>query len=356
MFSLSTYLNWLDYDFEADDEEYKHWYTAVANFPSLPEKFLHYLDRKVSNSCHQPKFQFQLLIIQGKSDLYHHHLLCYMKHLNIYSNNPPTREKFRLMSTVWFVFQKSSTSQWRGTEAASWSGLCAKLFGFNEEEISFDLDATGYRLLREPTAYEGARDDLDETMNGLLDERLIPEPVLAHRVACIALSCMQYLHRQDSNNFPVQDNLLAAWAVKSKRLPWLWRQRMRVTLIGRRQPTLDYDGPKYPFPQSLRRSYQMLYSEGIQSEDFYQKRHIFYMWTLDLLYHTLRTAMKSDELTKALSKPFIPSAACIFFPRRIKQVQKAVSAYLEKVSWRACSDLRTPTDIYLHVDSSIRRV
>jgi hypothetical protein len=80
------------------------------------------------------------------------------------------------------------------------------------------------------------------------------------------------------------------------------------------------------------------------------------MWTLDLLYHTLRAAMKSDELTKALSKPFIPSVACILFPRRIKRVQKAVGAYLEKVSQRACSDLRIPTDIYLYVDSSVRRV
>jgi hypothetical protein len=80
------------------------------------------------------------------------------------------------------------------------------------------------------------------------------------------------------------------------------------------------------------------------------------MWTLDLLYHTLRTAMKSDELTKALSKPFIPSAAFILFPRRIKRVQEAVGAYLEKVSRRAYSDLRTPTDIYLYLYSSIRQV
>jgi hypothetical protein len=95
---------------------------------------------------------------------------------------------------------------------------------------------------------------------------------------------------------------------------------------------------------------------SVQSEDFYQERHIFYMWTLDLLYHTLRAAMKSDELTNALSKPFIPSVACILFPRRIKRVQKAVGAYLEKVSRRACSDLRTPAEIYLYVDSSVHQV
>ena len=66
--------------------------------------------------------------------------------------------------------------------------------------------------------------------------------------------------------------------------------------------------------------------------------------------------MKSDELTKALSKPFIPSAASILFPRRVKRVQKAVSAYLEKVGWKACSKFRTLTDIYVFVDSSVRRV
>jgi len=83
---------------------------------------------------------------------------------------------------------------------------------------------------------------------------------------------------------------------------------------------------------------------------------MFYMWTLDLLYHTLHAAMKSEELTKALSKPFIPSVASILFPCHIKRVQKAVSAYFEKASLSACSDLRTLTNIYLYVDSLICRV
>jgi len=266
------------------------------------------------------------------------------------------------MSAVWFVLQKPVSSVWRGIEAASWENLCAKLFGFNRAEIEVDQDYDkGYLLMRDPTEYDGAgkRDkDLDGTIYGLLDEtkRHIPEPILAHRVARIALSCMRYLHHQDQHDPPIHDNLLAPWATKSKRSPWLWRHRIGVTSIGRRQPTCDSNLPKYSFSQSLRRSHQRLYSEGIQSERFYQERHIFYIWTLDLLYHTLRTEIKSDELTKALSKPFIPSAACILFPRRIKRVQKAVGAYLEKVSRRACSDLRTPTDIYLYVDSSVHQV
>jgi hypothetical protein len=285
-----------------------------------------------------------------------------MKHVNSSINNPQTREKFRLMGTVWFVLQKPISSLWGGVEAASWERLCAKLFGFNEAEIDHDLEIVGGdKLMRNPTKYDigGSRDDdLHGTMYGLLDETIsfIPEPILSHRVARIALSCMRYLGHQHHNNPQIQDNPLSAWAAKSKRFPWLWRQRIRVTSIGRRQPSLDYEAPKYPFPQSLRRSYHLLYSEGIQSEDFYRERHIFYIWTLDLLYHTLRTAMKSDELTKALSKPFIPSVACILFPRRIKRVQQAVGAYLEKVSPRTCSDLRLPTEICFYMDSSIRRV
>jgi len=283
-----------------------------------------------------------------------------MDHLRFSIKNPPSREKFRLMSAVWFVLQKPIASQWSGIGAARWEIFCAKIFGFNESEIHQDYNT--YRLMRDPTRYGGAGErpyNLDGTMYGLLDETklLIPEPILSHRVDCIALSCLQYLLRQDPNNFPLmQGNLLAAWAMKSKRMPWLWRQRIRVTSIGRRQPNWYIYRPKYSLPDSLRRSRQMLYSRGIQSQDFYLERHIFYMWTLDLLYHTLRTAMKSDELIKALSEPFIPPIACILFPCRIQQVQKAVGAYLEKVGQRNCSDSRTPIDIYLYVHSSIRRV
>jgi hypothetical protein len=56
-----------------------------------------------------------------------------------------------------------------------------------------------------------------------------------------------------------------------------------------------------------------------------------YRRTLDLLYHTLGKAMQSDELTKALSKSFIPSPAYLLFPRQIKRVRRAVDIYLEKV-------------------------
>jgi hypothetical protein len=279
-----------------------------------------------------------------------------MEHLNYSIHNPPTREKFRLMSTVWFILQKPIASLWRGIEVARWDILCAKLFGFNATET--DVDVEHYELMVHPTKYDGAGKIRRGTIYGLLDEtkRLTPEPILSYRVTRIALSCMRYLYRKDHNNHLMHDNLIAAWATKSKQLPWLWRQRIRVTSIGRRQPTLDSDIPTYSFSQSLRRSHQRLYSEGIQSEKFYQERHIFYIWTLDLLYHTLRAATKSDELTKALSKPFIPSVACILFPSSHQTSPKSRRCLFRKGKSESLFRLRTPTDIYLYVDSSIRRV
>jgi hypothetical protein len=169
--------------------------------------------------------------------------------------------------------------------------------------------------------------------------KFVPEPILSHRLANVAISCMQYLHRWDSNTLPTRDHFLASWATKLKHSPWLWRRRMRVTSMGRRQRIWNL--------RLSRQDRQVFYSETIQSKYFCQKQRIFYTWTLDLLYHTLRKAMKSDELTRALSKPFIPSLAPLLFPRRVKRVEKAAAAYLEKVSGRA-SYLRTPDDVPLH--------
>jgi len=49
VFSLPSYLNWIDYDFEDEDN---NWFLCSG----LPEQFLHYLERKVSNICSQTKF------------------------------------------------------------------------------------------------------------------------------------------------------------------------------------------------------------------------------------------------------------------------------------------------------------
>ena len=127
-----------------------------------------------------------------------------------------------------------------------------------------------------------------------------------------------------------------AWAMKSKQSPWLWRQQMQFISMAHWQPIWKYNGPKCSFPQNFRRSSQLLHSKGIHSELFYLERHTLYIWTLDLLYYTLRKAMKFDELTRALSKPFIPPSVVLLFPRRIQRVRKVVEAYLEKVSNRIC--------------------
>ena len=156
-----------------------------------------------------------------------------------------------------------------------------------------------------------------------------PDPILSHRLANVAISCMQYLHRLDFNTLPTQNHFFASWATKSKKLPWLWRRRM---LMRRRRPIWDRDGYKCSSPRKLRRSHQIIFSRTIQSHH----EQIFYTWTLDLLYYTLRKALKSDMLTTALSKPFIPSLAPILFPRRVKRVRKAAATYMEKVSSRTC--------------------
>ena len=137
---------------------------------------------------------------------------------------------------------------------------------------------------------------------------------------------------------------LASWMTKSKQLPWLWRRRVRVTLMRHRRPICNHDGYKCSSPRKLQRSRQIIYSKIIQS---HQEQRIFYTWALDLLYYTLRKAMKSDELTRALSKPFIPSLTPILFPRRVKRVRKAAAAYLEEVS-RRVSCLGRSDDEPLH--------
>ena len=74
----------------------------------------------------------------------------------------------------------------------------------------------------------------------------------------------------------------------------------------------------------------------MHSELLHVQQLTWYIWTLDLLYYTLRKAMKFDELTRALSKSFIPQSAARLFPRRIQRLRKGVKAYLKEVSKRSC--------------------
>ena len=243
-------------------------------------------------------------------------------------DSPPIREKFHLMSTVLSIHQELFTSFRRGIEHPSWIKFCTTLFGFNSAELKLDnrdRNCLTYSCGLSPFGISIAR-------NGHFAKikRFPPEPVLSYRLANVAILCMQYLHRLDFNNPLMHYHFLASWARRSKKLPWLWRRRMRVTSMRRRRPIRNHDGHKYTFPQKKRqRSRQITYSETIQS---HQEQRLFYTWTLDLLYHTLRKAMKSDLLIKALSKPFIPALASILFPHHVMRVRKAAAAYLEKVS------------------------
>ena len=252
-------------------------------------------------------------------------------------DNLPTGEKYRLTMTVVSILEKPFKSLCEA-KLTNWRKFRTTLLKFNSAELR-DFEKYDRNLFYPEFTIPYAI--FAET------KRLIPEPILSHRLANVAISCMQYLHHWDSNTSPTRDHFLASWlrwATKSKQSPWLWRRRMRVTSVGRRR-IQNHDGHKYSFPLNLRRSRQ-IHSETIQSEAFYQEQWMFYTWTLDLLYHTLRKAMKSDELIRALSKPFILSLAPLFSPRRVKRVRKAAAAYLDKVSGRAY--LSTPDDLPLH--------
>ena len=236
-------------------------------------------------------------------------------------DNPPTREKFSLLNTVVFIIQDTFTSIRRGIKHASWKKFCSTLFGFNIADL---MTVNRYNNLYDPTSYKSRF-----VTRVVLTQSLVPDPILSHRLANVAISCMQYLHRLDFDTLQTWNKFPTSWATRSKQLPWLWRRRMRVTLMRPRRPIWDHDGHKCSSSQKLR-SRKIIYSGTIQSH------HIFYTWTLDLLYRTLRKAKKSDMLTTALSKPFIPSPAPILFPRRVKRVRKAAAAYLKKVSRKSC--------------------
>ena len=60
VFSLSTYLNWLDYDFEYHNDD-------GFSRRIFPKEFLHYLKSQVSKPSTQTKLQLQLLILNRES-------------------------------------------------------------------------------------------------------------------------------------------------------------------------------------------------------------------------------------------------------------------------------------------------
>lgn len=121
-------------------------------------------------------------------------------------------------------------------------------------------------------------------------KRLVAEPILSHWLSCIMSSCIHHLFHYHCNT---QDHLLA-WVVKSKLSPWLRRQWMWVISTQQHESIIIFEHT-YSFPNSLWWLHQ-IYSEKVQSEEFYWVQHTFYIWTLNLLYLTLCKAKKSDNL------------------------------------------------------------
>ena len=232
-------------------------------------------------------------------------------------DSPPAREKFSLLDTVVNILLKPLLLRWYFTHA-SLKKLCATLIGFTSAEL--ELCHGFYEEIIVESNYTNCAEA----------ESLVPEPILSHRLANVAILCMKYLHRLNFDTLQTRNKF---WATRSKQLPWLWRRRMRVTLMRPRRPIWDHDGHKCLSLLKLRRSRQIIHSGTIQS---HQKQRLFYTCILDLLCYTLRKAMKSDMLTTALSKLFIPSLAPILLPRCAKHVRKAAAAYLKKVSRIAC--------------------
>ena len=178
-------------------------------------------------------------------------------------DSPPAREKFSLLNTVVTIFQEPFISLRRRIKYASLKKLCATLIGFNSAE------------LRSCEFFYNDMTDYSKYIFGAGTESLAPEPVLSHRLANLAILCMQYLLRLDFDTLQTWNKFPASWATRSKQLPWLWRRRMRVT----------HEVHKCSSPPKLRRSPPIIYSGTIQS---HQEQRIFYTWTLDLLYYTLR--------------------------------------------------------------------
>lgn len=242
-------------------------------------------------------------------------------------------KKFHLLSTVWFVLREPFASQPTGF---SQEKLYVIIFGFDRQDVIWD--SRHFNLMRDPAKYKEATTPFGPILGHVAGtKRLVPEPILSRRLACVAISCIRHLRRWNPNVPQPQDHL-HAWAMKSRRSPWIWRRRLLVTSTRRGKKARYSESPWVPhsFPQSLRQLRHALCTTGFRSENVCMEAYRMYMWTLYLLYRTLGKAMKSKDLIKVLSRPFIPSQAYFLFSRRIKRVRKAVDAYLEKVHKLAC--------------------
>jgi len=154
-------------------------------------------------------------IDQEKPELHCHHAILYLEHVVSSMNSPSRREKFNLLSTVWFVLQKlfmSVMSLQMDFLFAMWPRFCATLFGFDSTDIK--MDRNYHNLMHDPTQYiyvkakweaSSSRCHLYWYRHITETKSHVPEPILSHRLACLAITCMQHLY-QESNTSLTQDH------------------------------------------------------------------------------------------------------------------------------------------------------
>lgn len=124
----------------------------------------------------------------------------------------------------------------------------------------------------------------------------VPEEVLSHRLACVAIAFYQYL---------------CDFGFTWKRLAKTEDRRNFLRMLRAEIPSSTPD------------------FEGIQP--LHTSTYVKLAWALTILHRVLLKARKSNNLINHLSKAVIPRPVYILFPRRTRRVRRTIEAYLEKV-------------------------
>jgi len=199
-----------------------------------------------------------------------------------------------------------------------WKELCLEVFDLDSMDSKWD-ETTYIVLDFFPEGYEHANVNLDEFGGdevfedgrsfrsspgiGPLDvhygrieatRKLVPEDVLSHRLACVAIAFYQYLC-----------NFGSTWKSLAKaedRRSFLQELQFEI-------PSDEY--------------------EAVQP--LYTSTYVKVAWALTILRRVLLKAKKSNNLINHLSKAVIPCPVDVLFPRRTRSLRRTIEAYLEKV-------------------------
>jgi len=124
--------------------------------------------------------------------------------------------------------------------------------------------------------------------------KLVPEDILSHRLACVAIAFYQYLCDFGST--------WKSLAKPEDRQSFLQELRLEI-------PSDEY--------------------EAVQP--LYTSTYVKVAWAVTILRRVLFKARKSSNLINYLSKAVIPCPVDVLFPRRTRSLRRAIDAYLEKV-------------------------